>query len=120
MEFLTRCYNPYRPPTKLCVRCGLPALHQCRRDSFVEELCCSCIEQITGEACMGHEVAGGQGTETRIHILSVNDEQMTEIFNIAACSLHGMCIPPCLQDSGAYGCCRFCDPEIPCSDRCEL
>lgn len=123
MEFLNRYYNPFRAPTQRCSLCGRPALHQGRRDGFTAEFCCNCVENLTGEVCLGHPVAGAEDeiTPVKIHILTVSDEQIDLIWQRISCSIHGVCTPPCQKESGTYGCCHLCDQEYAaCPERCEL
>ena len=123
MEFLSRYFNPFRPPTRCCSMCGRPSLHQMRREGIIEELCCNCYEAVSDEVCLGHAVAGSETEDAggRIHILTVDADQMARIWNVVSCSIHGVCVPHCLQESGGYGCCRLCgDEAVACPERCQL
>jgi len=121
MEFSSRCNNAYREPTKRCENCGHPALHQARRDDFIIELCCDCMEKLSGDACVGHEIAGSESENggKQIHIMTVTEEEINIIWNRISCMLHGICVPDCCQGSGSYGCCMLCDPGLSCEERCE-
>jgi len=105
MEFFSRFLNPYRPPRLSCNTCGRPALHLAKRDSFREDLCCDCYEKVSGEVCLGHELASPEssGKGERINIMSLDDEQIETIWNRISCVLHGLCVPSCMQERGLYG-----------------
>lgn len=121
MEFYSRFINPYRAPREKCERCGRPALHQGRRDDMRQELCCDCFEAISGETCLGHELATpeGSGKDERINIMCLSDEQIETVWTRISCVLHGLCVPSCMRESGAYGCCLMCDHEFEaCPERC--
>jgi len=87
----------------------------------VEEICCDCMEELTGEACLGHELASPEsGIGEQINIMTLDDEQISSVWNRISCVLHGLCVPPCMAESGSYGCCMMCDHEfVACPERCQ-
>jgi hypothetical protein len=113
VKFVKRFYNPYRKPEYRCSECGRVAMHQARRGKMAKDLCCKCSEQITGEACEGHELAGSAS------MMTVTDDQISEIWRRMSCTLHGLCTPRCMEEENAFGCCMLCDADsMSCIDRC--
>jgi hypothetical protein len=113
VKFVKRFYNPYRKLKYRCAECGRPAMHQMRRGKMAKEFCCRCSEQITGEACEGHELAGS------ISVMTVTDDQISEIWRKMSCTIHGLCTPRCLEEENAFGCCMLCGADsMSCIDRC--
>jgi len=83
-----------------------------------KELCCACVEELTGVPCEGHILAGTEGTR-EINIMLVTEDQISEVWRRLSCKFNGLCTPKCLEEQNVFGCCVLCGEEaVSCPDRC--